>query len=178
MSTGRIDVVLVRLSAIAVVISAIYQLAGYGSYFFEEGVSVPAQIGMVFLTFLLPVGIATVLWKFPATVVGKVSPELKQEGHTIVEPEELMIVGIALLGLYTFVSGALEVLYSESLFVWERSLVDFYQSEPYHSPPNLLAGRLTSYAEVALGIVLMFGRKGIARLIVNVRGRRSVPESE
>lgn len=178
MSIGRIDVVLVRLGAIAVVVSAIYQLAGYGSYFFEEGVSTPAQIGMVALTLLVPVGIATVLWKFPATVVSRVSPELHQEGSTLIEPEELMVVGTALLGLYTFVSGALEVLYSESLFVWERSLVDFYQSDPYHSPPNLLASRLTSYAEVVFGVVLIFGRRGIARLILNVRGRRSAPDSD
>jgi len=175
---GRIDVVLVRLGAVAVVVSAVYQLAGYGSYLFDEGVSTPAQIGMVALALLVPVGIATVLWKFPATIANKVSPELQQEGSALLKPEELMVVGIALLGLYTFVSGALEVLYSESLFVWERSLVDFYQSDPYHSPPNLLASRLTSYAEVVFGIVLMFGRRGIARLILNVRGRRSDPNSD
>ncbi len=178
MSIGRIDVVLVRLGAIAVVISAIYQLAGYGSYFFEDGVSTAAQIGMFALTFLVPLGIATVLWKFPATVVSKVSPELHQQDSTLVEPEELTVVGIALLGLYTFVSGALEVLYSESLFVWERSLVDFYQSDPYHSPPNLLARRLTSYAEVVLGVILIFGRRSIARLILNVRERRPASDSE
>jgi len=178
LSSGRIDVVLVRLGAVAIVISAFYQLAGYGSYFIESGVSVPAQIGMVILTVLLPLGIASVLWKFPASVVRKVSPELQQEGRTLVEPEELMIVGIALLGLYTFVSGTLEVLHSESLAVWERSLVDFYQSDPYHSPPNQLARRLTSYAEVAFGIVLMFGRKGIARLILNARGRQSVHKTD
>ena len=171
MSSGRIDIVLIRLGAVAVAISAVYQLAGFGSYYFDEGISVGARTWMFVLTFLLPASIAALLWNFPATVAGKVSPEIQQSDYSLESAENLMTVGTALLGLYAFVFGLLDVFFTESYGFWERSLNEYYETNSVHSPASHIAGRITSYTQVLFGFCLMFGRRGIARLVFKLRAR-------
>ncbi len=81
------------------------------------------------------------------------------------------MTGIALLGLYAFTFGLLDVLHAESFRIWENRLQEFYDSDPYPTPAGTVAGRITSYVQVVFGLVLMLGRKGVAALILKVRGR-------
>ena len=171
MNKSKISVVLVRLGAIAVLLSAIYYLAQNHSSFFTEGLTVTAKVAMFVLSFVVPVGIAGIIWNFPATVIGQAVPEAQETDDKEIDAEGLLVIGTALLGLYVFVFGLLDTLYWESLNVWERSLVDFYESSPYQSSPGLVASRIASFAQVALGLALMIGRNGISQLILKMRGR-------
>ena len=170
MAEGRLDIVLVRLGAVAVTINAFREIAVYIP-FVSEGLPVLAHTVMFVLMFVVPVGIAAFLWTFPATVVGHVAPESSRESFNSVDPGSVMMTGIALLGLYAFTFGLLDVLHAESFRIWENRIREFYDSDPYPTPAGTVAGRITSYAQVVFGLVLMLGRKGIATLILKVRGR-------
>ncbi len=171
MNKEKVGVILVRLGSIAVLLSAVnYLVQNYSSYY-VEGLSTSGKIGIFVLSFILPVSIAAIIWRFPATVFGKVAPEAQDVEGNGIEAEGMMVIGTALLGLYVFVFGLLDVLYWESVNIWEKSLVNFYDSDPYQSSPGLVASRIASVAQVAIGMALILGRKGIVYSILKMRGR-------
>lgn len=178
MNSNKVGAILVRLGSIAILLSAVYYLVQNYSSYYVEGLSTRAKFGMFALSFILPVIIAAIIWKFPATVFGKVAPEAQDLEIKGMEAEGMMVIGTALLGLYVSVFGLLDVLYWESVSIWEKSLVDFYDSDPYQSSPGIVAARIASIAQVALGVALILGRKGIVHSILKIRGRATNSEPD
>jgi len=167
--SGRMDLVLVKMSAVIIVVLSLQSLTGYIGYLGTSDASWPYATAAFFLNFGIPLLIAGLLWFFPATIIGlKESAELQTEKDLQIG-EAYLLIGITLLGLYAFVFGIVDLLYYESLRFAEKRYLDAEIMGIYRASPETDAGRFTNLVQIVLGLLLLVGRRTIAHLLNRAR---------
>ena len=171
MSEKRIDGVVVKIGAVIIVMLALQHLSSYLSWMAVTSEWPAAVFAVIALSFFLPVIMASILWFFPATIVGGLSQIEEPTESPVYSPELILMIGISLIGLFILVSGLLDIIF------WESTWQIVQQSEQRDSPvsPQTLASRITNFARLLLGFGLLFGRRTIADWIYAIRfaGRRT-----
>jgi hypothetical protein len=167
----RIAVTLIKLGAVFIVVLAARSLADYAFYLSESAPKSLLFGGLVFHLFV-PVAIAWMLWRFPNIIVSSLTPEDPGGKAPSWSSEEAMLVGVALIGLYAFVFGIVDLLYFESYRYAEYQIAKLADFPDYPTSPQNFAGRITNIAQILFGLGLIFGRKRIVDLIRKARGAR------
>jgi hypothetical protein len=168
---SRLDTVLVKLCAVIIVVLSLQGLTSYAAYFVTGEDAWKLTLLAFFFVFAIPFGIATLLWYFPATVVGISSPNTEDHRDHPVQPTDLILVGVTLVGLYALVFGVIDLFHYEAVRVAEAAYLGVEVDGTYEPSPDTVAGRYTNVLQIFLGISLLLGRKGIASVLSRVRGR-------
>ena len=163
----RLDAVLVKLAAVFIAVWALRNLADY-AYFFVGGDSLAPFYFGVALILALPVFVAFVLWKFPNLVIGSFAPLNQETPGKAITADELLLIGVSLLGLYTLVFGIIDLLFFEAIRFGERAMA---RAADYEIPltPQTISGRITNVVQILFGVGLLAGRHGIASFIRRAR---------
>ena len=161
----RTDVVLVKLGAALIVVTAVGNFQTYLSLILGKPWWVPTALIALLFAVLLPVVIAFIFWKFPNTVVGSLGADSdSQEGQGI-KPNEFLLIGVSLIGLYTLVFGVVDLVHTETLRVtFVRHLRMMNMPETTVSS-DADAQRYAGLARCILGVVLIAGRHKIAGIL-------------
>ena len=161
----RTDVVLVKLGAVLIVVTAVGNFQTYLSLIMGEPWWVPTALLALLFAVALPVAIAFAFWKFPNTVVGALEAKSDMETSQVVTPGELLLIGVSLIGLYTLVFGLIDLVHTETLrATFLRHLRMTNQSEMNISF-EADAERYAGLARVLIGFVLIAGRHKIAGML-------------
>ena len=160
----RVDVVLVKLGAVVILIMTLQGIAGYAGFYGDMAESGMFFVGSVILQFVIPLCVAAALWFFPATLVGDVSSEGEHPASEI----GLIVVGVTLVGLYVLVVGIIDLAYWEALRIIEKQYADPVYNT-YEPSISMTVGRVTCVLQIAIGIGLLLGKRGIARLLKGAR---------
>ena len=104
--------------------------------------------------------IAVALWFFPLTVASKLIPRSSLEHSTSLPVEDVQRCGFLLLGLWVL-SSAIPTLVRYGFLLYfahkERALLDLGL--------NIAAAMLSVSVQLAIGVWLMFGARGLLRLL-------------
>lgn len=168
MSATRIDAVLVRLGAVFLVVLAFRSLGEYSIYVFGGPEFRGAMVLAIAIGFFVPMVIAGLLWLFPNRVVGSLAP-MQRLDQNAVTPECLMLIGVCLIGLYTIVFGFIDLLGFEAYRISTMYAAD---KEGFPEPsisPGQIAGRVVNIGQLFIGVVLILGRRQIARALYRLR---------
>ena len=165
----RIETVLVRLGAIVVVVNAFRNVAYHSVYFFNPDAPLGPFLVNVGLTFFMPCAIAMFLWLFPAKVLRNGSNGHASDYSSGITADQLLVVGILLLGLYATAFGVIDLIYFEAQRFAEYRYVEAYELDRHDPSPATTAGRVTNIAQIIFGLILIFGRRGMSRLLYKIR---------
>lgn len=169
--SSRIDVVLVKLGAAVIVVLALQGLSTYTAYM----VSGPDMLGPTILAFLfnfvIPIAIASVLWRFPNTLLGRLSAEGTDASEDFKVSQDLWVLGISLIGLYALVFGVIDLLFFESLRFAEQGIAESNNLPDAGASLQSIVGRVTNIAQIIFGLALILGRRRIAQFLRNARPR-------
>ena len=174
MSGNRIDVTLIKLGAILVVILALGRLTDY-AFYLPDGAPASLLAGGLILNFLVPVAIAWLLWRFPNLIAGTLAPFESDSGKPPLSADDVMLIGVALIGLYTLVFGVLDLMYFEGYRYAEHEIAKLANFPERPASPQDFAGRISKIAQIAFGIALLVGRRRIVELVRRARGIRPRP---
>ena len=166
----RTDVVLVKLGAVLIVVTAVGNFQTYLSYILGSPQLVSMALVALSFAVILPVFIAFAFWKFPNTVVGALEVGEDKKRTQVVTPSELLLIGVSLIGLYTLVFGVIDLVHTETLrFTFLKKLQMMNMSE-LDVAIEADAERYAGLVRVVLGFALIVGRHKIADML----RRRSV----
>lgn len=161
MAGRRIDVVLVKLCAVIIVVITMQSLTGFVAFYVNTPEANFIAITAFLLNFALPMLIAVALWFFPATIIGPVT----NDGSDAASAPDWVLLSVTLIGLYVLVFGVIDLAYYESFRVAEQKALDPDQLGIYSPSPETVAGRITNIVQIVIGLILLGGKRGIARLI-------------
>ncbi len=161
MAGRRIDVVLVKLCAVIIVVITMQSLTGFVAFYVNTPEANFIAISAFFLNFVLPMLIAVALWFFPATIIGPASDN-SNDGAS---GPDWALLSVTLIGLYVLVFGLIDLVYYESFRVAEQQAFDPDGLGIYEPSPDTTAGRITNMVQIVIGLILLAGKRGIARLI-------------
>jgi hypothetical protein len=167
----RTDVVLVKLGAVLIVVTAVGNFQTYLSLIMGSPWWVPTALLALLFAVALPVVIAFAFWKFPNTVVGALETETNKKTGQVVTPNELLLIGVSLIGMYTLVFGLIDLVHTETLrATFLRHLRMTNRSESTISL-EADAERYAGLARVMIGFVLVASRHKIAGMLhrTNIR---------
>jgi len=114
----------------------------------------------------LQLSICVVLFMFPATIATMLLPSLKPVKTPVpTYPIEWQTVGTICVGLWVLTRARPDAFYwATYYFVARGSGVDDFASDPQH-----IAGIVTTVVEIALGLWLTIGGKGLAATLLRIR---------
>lgn len=173
MSHTRVEVVLVKLCAAVIVVLTLQSLTYYAAYFMAGEQALGITLLAFFLVFAIPIGMAAILWYFPATVVGTSLGGSEFNESELASSRSAIFIGVTLVGLYTFVFGLIDLFYYEAVRLGEVAYFGSGDYGSYQPTPDTMAGRYTNILQVALGVLILLGRRGLSELLSRVRGRRA-----
>lgn len=160
--------IFVRLFAIALFIFAIQQ----SSYLlqliiFGEIQGYQAPVFQIFLSLFIPLSISLILWFFPVIAAKSIlKPEIDQN----IEPTDkvsIFFVAISAIGLYVTYYALVDVTYYFTL--WQiSSSPDTYGNYDDLFTPDLKANIWATVLEFAMGLLLIFKGKSIAKKIFDI----------
>lgn len=165
MAGKRIDVVLVKLCAVIIVVITMQSLTGFVAFYVNTPEANFIAISAFFLNFVLPMLIAVVLWFFPATIIGPASDD---DGDPAFGPDWVLL-SVTLIGLYVLIFGVIDLVYYESFRIAEQQAFDPGGLGGYEPSPDTIAGRITNITQMVIGLALLAGKRGIARLIKSAK---------
>ena len=168
MST-KTDIALTKLGAVFIIVLALHNLAYYISFMMGSAEYVKIAIVVFCLIFVLPAAIAYVLWRFPNMVTGTLYSDREKETGQSNYTDMALLIGVSLIGLYTLVFGVIDLVYFEAHRYAELQLAKDASFPDYPVLPETVAGRVTNILQVILGIILIYGRKGIALFLHRIR---------
>lgn len=169
MDTNCTNVVLIKLGALVIVVLSLQNLTDYLAYLSVGPDMLYVPIVAFGLNFLIPVAIAFALWRFPATLLGRNVPDEPAALQTSMSPEAVMLIGVSLIGLYTLIFGLIDLLYFETIRISQRQIAEDRTYLDYVASPQDIAGRITNVTQIAFGLLLIIGRRGIAAFLQRIR---------
>jgi hypothetical protein len=148
--------VAVRLFAIVVALYAVRDLLGF--YVAGRERSDAWALPLVAVFFALSVALVLVLWFFPKSIARGLLPVSADAPATPSAPDAWLAIGSALIGLW-LVATALPAL--------ARNLVLLYlfRAESAMDRSGLMDGLLFYVGQLAIGMALIFGAKGIKNFL-------------
>ena len=165
MAGKRIDVVLVKLCAVIIVVMTMQSLTGFVAFYVNTPEANFIAISAFWLNFALPMLIAVALWFFPATIIGSVS----SESDDAASGPDWALLSVTLIGLYVLVFGVIDLAYYESFRIAEQEALDPDRIGIYSPSPDTIAGRITNIIQIVIGLILLIGKRGFARLISSAK---------
>ena len=143
MSGARVDVVLAKLCAVVIVVLSLQSLTNHLSYLLNtEGAFFFAALAFLF-NFGIPVALAAVLWFFPATTLNLKSTDPAMSALPN-DPDNYILVGVSLVGLYVLVFGVVDLFYFESVRYAEAQYFADGAYGTYEPSAGTVAGRYTN----------------------------------
>ncbi len=161
MTGKRIDIILVKLCAVIIVVLSLQSITSFLAYYINAPNAGFLATAAIVLTFVLPMLIAAALWTFPATIVGQVSASADDDSAEL----DWVVISVTLISLYVLVFGVIDLVYYESFRIAEREYLDPEGRGFYTPSPESAAGRITNIVQIVIGLLLLAGKRGIARLI-------------
>ncbi|MDJ0904963.1 MAG: hypothetical protein QNI96_02985 [Woeseiaceae bacterium] len=172
----RIDLVLVRLGAIFIIVYALQNLANYLLFILGGEGNTAIAIFEFCLVFAIPALISWVLWRFPSTVVGNLYSGDRGSSEGGDGTDRALLIGISLVGVYTLVFGIIDLAFFEAHRFAEFRLAGYADYFDFPILPQTFAGRVANLVQILLGLVLVFGRRGIASFLRQVRMPGAKPQ--
>lgn len=159
MHQQSIPATLVRLFAIALILYA-FRNANMAMLFLTEERSEISNAYMLLSGITVPAILACLLWIAPAKAVGLSRADAKGAGSAALDPQELFRVGVALMGLYLFVTASAFLFDWLLTYTWQKDLARDYGSSI--SPDYIQL--LSEVFLLVLGLVFFFGSSAVAKL--------------
>lgn len=121
---------------------------------------------LVWLVLASSVAVCAILWFFPLTIARKLLPTMGEpRSETSMSGSVALSVGLTLVGVWVLAYALPDAIYWTTIFLLSRS-IKFGYFEWGHEE---VASIVTTVAELALAIWLIFGSSGIKRLILRYR---------
>ena len=165
----RIDLVFVKLGAVFILVYALQNLAYYMTFIMGSEEYVLVAVFVLFLVLALPALISWVLWRFPSTAVASLYRDDEKIPNDGDSSDRAFLIGVSLLGVYTLVFGVIDLAYFEAHRFAEYRLTDYAEYSDFPILPQTVAGRFTNIIQIVLGMVLIYGRHGIAAFLRRLR---------
>jgi hypothetical protein len=161
MTSAQIVGLGVRLFAIWLVVSVLRHVPGVWRFNVPAATAGDSWTNVVIVAVtIIILAIAAGLWFFPLAVANKLIPRSCKTDHLHVPLDQAESVGFSLLGLWVLTSSVPDAFY----WVFMR-----YQASRPNSMLELRADdysyMVTTAVEVVLGIWLLFGARGLRRLL-------------
>jgi hypothetical protein len=80
-----------------------------------------------------------------------------------------LMIGITLLGLYVFVYGVVDLFHVEALQMARSNMATVMNLPNEVTDSQAIASRVTYAAQIVLGLCLILGRNGLARLLLKAK---------
>ena len=164
MGADKFGIVVIRLFAVFIVIKAVQYLVFVTGFVTDPNTGAWNALIAVGLTLVFPLAIAAILWNLPSTILGKLS--LPDETMLADDHQELLFVGIVLLGIYTLVFGIIAFVDSAMMHINDAANV---RPGRYEVLPHVIGRYVTSIAQILLGSALILGRQGLSATIGRFR---------
>ncbi|VAX09329.1 hypothetical protein MNBD_GAMMA26-2558 [hydrothermal vent metagenome] len=164
MNRKEVVAIAVRLFSIALAIYGLNNLPGMVMYFDREEFQNAAYVftGVSSLTFI----VAILLWFFPYTVASKILPNENPEKQAYSwNREEALTCGFIILGVYFLYYVISDAIYW--LYISNYSLS--FEDLPVELNADQLARIYATIVEFVITILLIFGSRGIANIILKLR---------
>ena len=169
MDANRTAVVLTKLAAVFIAVLALRDLSQF-VFFYAGSTAAPAPLLFALgLQFLIPIAIAMLLWRFPNLVVGSMANSTANASAGSDSDGTMLLIGVSLLGLYTLVFGVVDFVYFEAHRYAQRELAEAANMDFYGDSPDNVAGRIANLCQIALGVVLVFGRRRLSNFLLRIR---------
>ena len=165
----KTDLVVVRLGAIFIVVYALQNLAYHLSFIMGGKEYILIATFVFCLVFAFPALISWALWRFPATVVGSLYHEDNETSENNDDTSRALLTGISLIGVYTLTFGIIDLAYFEAHRFAEYKLAEDANFPDYPILPQTVAGRAANIVQIVIGIVLIYGRHGMASFLRRMR---------
>ncbi|MGH8085442.1 MAG: hypothetical protein ACREPV_09220 [Lysobacter sp.] len=165
MSREDFVAIAVRLFSIYLLLSTIRYVPGAVQLFSQDQGIVWASL----YGFILILGffVCVLLWFFPLSVARKLLPVMHEpRSEQSLDASTAMSVGITLIGIWVMAFGLVDAIYWIVLFVRAQQ-VD--TTAYFEWLPDQIAGMVATAAEVLLAAWLIFGSRGVKRLIYRYR---------
>ena len=169
MATSSIGVVLCRLAAILLFVRAAVGV-GHTIGQLDSSYAGPWLIlSTAFFVALVPAAIGAGIWIYSERI-SRLSPNATESAlNDAVSPADLVMVGSILIGLYAAISGIVHGLTVEAGY-WALDAQSQNQNLADHIDTTArIAQRIPYTAQLVLGLLLVFGRKKIALLLLKAR---------
>ena len=106
------------------------------------------------------------LWFFPLTLARKLLPVMREpRSEQALDASTAMSVGLTLIGVWVMAYGLVDAVYWLTLLVRTRQIAATY----FEWSHEQVAGILATAAEIGIAVWLIFGSRGIRRLIYRYR---------
>ena len=166
MDARALATILTKVAGIAILVVCIGQLPSYFSVMTRGSEwSLAEVLGAAGITLGPTAILGLALWYFPNSVANKiVSGGVPPEPST--EPHYLELAAFALLGVYLVARGVVNLGYDIAFaIILGHSVPDLPGI-----PPNVLASAVAAAIQIAIGVGLCIGGRGIVRIIRGMRG--------
>lgn len=121
---------------------------------------------LVGLVLASSVVVCAILWLFPLTIARKLLPAMSEpRSETSMSGSVALSVGLTLVGVWVLAYAMPDAIYWTTIFLLTRSA----EFEHFVWGHEQIASVVTTAAELALAIWLIFGSSGIKRLILTYR---------
>ena len=156
MTNAQIVAVGVRLFCIWLAIYVLRDLAG----FWTVGSAGYLDVGPAIVGVLIAAAVIAALWIFPLTIARKLLPKAARDEPVAQPVDQVERAGFSLLGLW-LLTQALPALFYYAVMVYEYARPDV---RPELRAENV-AGLLHTVAQLAIGLWLLFGARGLLGLL-------------
>ncbi len=170
MNHNEISQLLLKLSGLLIIIFTIISIPNYFTaysatqLFYGNSVSdIPAFLLSVIVPFFISLLIGLFLFAFPTTITKKILRNASTPTDTPIN--EITIVAYSAIGMYFLAISIADLVYWGSYFTL---MANNTQESAYFTTDNT-ARVLTTFAEMAIGLVLLLGSRGINSLISKFR---------
>lgn len=162
--------IFLRICSVLLIIYALRSV-GYAVFAIVENINSNGSLNsglslyVLLLEISFPIIAAIVLWKIPLTLAGCII--LNNESGRIgsLTEKDLQAVGFSVVGLYITALGIIDIshditrLYSEVRYI--------PRNQPAH--PQYVASAVSSAVELIIGLFMLFGAKGLNRIVARLR---------
>ncbi len=164
MRINQLVAIAIRILSIVLGLYAIRNSFSLVPAYYEQGFeTVSYYYAGVMVTFIIA---AVFLWKFPLTIANYIIPHESEEPYSIsINAQQFQVAGFAILGLYFLFYVISDLVYwGVMLFISARetdTTVSF--------TPDQKGGMVATVFEFIFVLFLLFGGKGISRLLNRIR---------
>lgn len=169
MATSSVGVVLCRLAAILLFVRAAVGVGHSVQLFAESHSPVWSILVISILIAAVPAAIGAGIWVY-AESISRLSPNATEaELSDKIQPTDLVIVGTVLIGLYAVIFGIVDGFATEVSF-WSHDIrTRTFEMPSQYDTAQRVSARIPYIVQVVLGLLLIIGRKTIARLLMKAR---------
>jgi len=158
-------VILCKLGAILLFIDASKTIGMLAPSWVDAADALDAIFVSFLLLLLVPVAVGLILWKKAEWICGAIPESFSLSLSESLTAKDILVVGIMLLGLYAAFFGVVSAIYTEGR-IWPT-----FASETMGAKLNVydFASRISNFAQIILGVVLIVGRNGLANWMLQIR---------